>query len=100
MRFLSGTEALSAYHEDWFLDKQTTCEGKRFFQSKVAFNSPFRDVPLVHVGITGFDISNHDSARLTAHVTNISRDGFDIVLSTWLATRLWRTDVTWLAIGT
>jgi H-type lectin domain len=100
MKFLSGTEALSAYHEDWILDRQPSCEGKRFFQTKVFFCAPFQSVPLVHIGITGFDISNQDAARITAHVANITCEGFEIVLSTWLATRLWRTDICWLAIGT
>jgi hypothetical protein len=53
----------------------------------------------VHLGLAGLDISNQDSARLTSRAENVSPEGFDVVLATWLHTRVWRVDVNWLAIG-
>lgn len=100
MTFLSGVEILGTDNEAWELDLYLGEEPERNFTTQVRFERPFQTVPLVHFGIVGFDISNHDSARLRASVTRITPLGFDIVLGTWLGSRLWRVDVSWLAIGT
>ena len=97
--FLAGTEVLGASSEDWILDRVAPDGRERQFRARVTFQSSFCGTPLVHIGIAGFDISNQDAARLIAKVENISADGFDIVLDTWLGSRLWRVDVNWLALG-
>lgn len=81
------------------LDQYPEEDGIRLFRFHVFFNGAFPNAPLVHLGITGFDIAHDEAARLTATVENVTTEGFDIVLSTWLASRLWRVDVNWLAIG-
>jgi len=100
MSFLSGTEVLGTDNEGWELDLYLGEEPERSFISHVKFERPFQSMPLVHLGVVGFDISNHDAARLGASVAGITPQGFDIVLNTWLGSRLWRVDVSWLAIGT
>jgi hypothetical protein len=100
MNFLAGTEALGSLTEGWTLDQAPHGTPARTFRSRVDFERAFNDVPLVHLGLAGFDISNQDSGRIASRAENVSREGFEIVLTTWLHTRLWRVDVNWLAIGT
>lgn len=99
--FLAGTATLGyADTPGWDLDQLPAAGGPdRVAQATVRFVRPFRNAPLVHVGITGLDISNEDAARLTVTAANVTARGFDIVASTWFNTRLWRTQVSWLAIG-
>jgi hypothetical protein len=96
--FLAGTVTLDTSHTGWVLD-QPRGGSERFFRTWVAFSQRFSTTPLVHVGVAGFDIGNQDSARLTAAVSHITPEGFEIVLTTWLSTRIWRVDLSWLAIG-
>lgn len=99
LNFLAGTEALDSRREGWTLDRAPHGAPERSYRSRVTFERPFGATPLVHMGMAGLDISNQDSARLTAKVENVSPEGFDLVLGTWLHTRVWRVDVNWLAIG-
>ncbi len=96
--FLAGTETLDSTRTGWVLD-QVSGSDDRSFRAWIPFSRPFGAPPLVHVGIAGFDIANQDAARLTTSVAQVTAEGFEIVLSTWLATRMWRVDVSWLAIG-
>ena len=96
--FLAGTETLGSHQQAWDFDDLGD-GGARSFRQYVAFQRAFRHAPLVHLGIAGFDIANQDAARLTATVANVTPDGFEVVLSTWLHTRMWRVDVNWLALG-
>jgi hypothetical protein len=95
--FLAGTETLDSTRAGWVLDQARDAD--RCFRTWVPFSRRFGAPPLVHVGIVGIDIGNQDSARLTASVSHVTAEGFEVVLSTWLATRMWRVDVSWLAIG-
>jgi hypothetical protein len=95
--FLAGTERLDTTRTGWVLDQ--TRSGDRCFRAWIPFAQRFAATPLVHIGIVGFDVGNQDSARLTASVSHITLEGFEVVLSTWLATHIWRVDVSWLAIG-
>lgn len=99
MNFLAGSEVLGFRTEGWQLDAEPPHEGDRFHRTWVPFSRPFRGVPLVHLGIAGFDIDNRDAARITASVADVGSEGFTIVLRTWFNTRIWRVDVNWLAIG-
>jgi hypothetical protein len=96
--FLAGTETLDARRAGWVLD-QPRSAADRSFRTWVSFARPFGAPPLVHVGIAGFDIANQDAARLTTSVSHVTPEGFEIVLSTWLGTRMWRVDVSWIAVG-
>jgi len=96
---LSGIEKLGSTREGWTLDQTQGITADRHFRTKVKFDRPFRVPPVVHIGIVGFDISEQDAARLEASVEKITTGGFELVLSTWLNTQLWRVNVSWLAIG-
>ena len=99
LNFLAGSQTLGYLNEGWTLDDAPHGSPERSFRSRVTFERSFTGTPLVHLGIAGFDVSNQDSARVASRVENVSPEGFDIVLGTWLHTRVWRVDVNWLAIG-
>ena len=99
MNFLAGREVMGFQSEGWTLAAEPPHEADRSHRVAVTFLTPFGGVPLVHLGIAGFDVCNGDAARLTATATEVTSHGFTILLSTWLNTRIWRVDVNWLAIG-
>ena len=75
-------------------------DGERSFCVRVEFATPFAAVPVVHVGLSGFDVDHCDSARLRVEVAAVTATGFEIVLTTWRATKVYGADVSWFAIGT
>ena len=99
MNFLAGIEALGSHIEGWKLDAEPPHDADRFHRTWVPFVRPFRGLPLVHLGISGFDIDDRDAARVTVSAADVSSEGFTIVLRTWFNTRIWRVDVNWLALG-
>jgi hypothetical protein len=74
-------------------------DGDRVFRAPIHFASPFAAPPVVHVGITGFDVDNGDTARLRVHAEAISATGFELVVTTWRRTRVYSAETSWLAIG-
>jgi len=86
---------------DWQLARpgERRAAQAREFRTYVTFELPFANVPMVHVGLSGFDIDNRDSARLTVRAENIGPAGFDLVLATWMGTRVYRADISWIALG-
>lgn len=99
MNFLAGSHSFGSTDEGWTLDHAPHGSPERSFRVRIHFERGFLGAPLVQLGITGFDIANQDSARLASRVDNVGSDGFDLVLTTWLHSRVWRVDVSWLAIG-
>ena len=71
----------------------------RQFTVEVCFAAPFGAVPVVHLGLAGFDIDQRDSARLSLQAENITETGFLAVVTTWAATRVFAVEFNWLAIG-
>ncbi len=97
---LSATHGAGVLTPGWNLaDPVTLPEESRFFGVDVAFVSPFASLPVVHLGLTGFDIDQHESARLTVKVGQITESGFQAVISTWSTTRVYAVEFSWLAIG-
>lgn len=65
----------------------------------VAFDSLFSSIPVVHLGLTGFDIDRRESARITLKAENITPSGFQAIISTWNASRIFAVEFHWMAIG-
>jgi hypothetical protein len=65
----------------------------------VHFDHPFAAVPVVHLGLAGFDISERDCSRLRVRAVDITPEGFSVQAQTWLGTEVWSIDVSWLALG-
>lgn len=100
-KMLSATVGAGVLTEGWNLDAAPTdeLEGSRSFTVPVAFASPFLSPPVVHLGLTGFDIEEHNSARITLSPANITAEGFDVVISTWRSSRVYSVEFSWLAVG-
>ncbi|MEJ2590275.1 MAG: H-type lectin domain-containing protein [Candidatus Thiodiazotropha sp.] len=99
MQMCASTLVLDQYADGWVLADSDGAAESRSFSQRVAFDFPFSFVPLVHVGLAGFDIDHCDSARLSVTAEAISNDGFTLVIRTWRQTRIYRVEIGWLALG-
>ena len=101
VRMASAVVTLDQYDEAWSLalPDPGVPDGVRCYETHVQFDVPFSSAPLVQVGITGFDIDNRDTARLSARVGEITTEGFGLSVETWRGTRVYRVEVSWLALG-
>jgi hypothetical protein len=99
-KVLSSNVALSVLTEGWTLDQISPDEAEiRSFTVDVFFDSPFFSVPVVQLGLTGFDIDQRDSARLTLKTGLITESGFQAIITTWSNTRVYAAEFNWLAVG-
>ncbi len=99
-KILSATHGAGVLTPAWNLaDPVALPEEGRFFVVDVVFASSFASAPVVHLGLTGFDVDQHESARLTVKVGQITESGFQAVISTWSTTRVYAVEFSWLAIG-
>jgi hypothetical protein len=98
---LSATVRLGTLTEGWNLTTPPA-EGAdeiRVFRFKVYFGAPFDEPPVVHLGLTGFDIDQRDGKRLTINATEITATGFIAEIATWRETRVYSVAFSWLALG-
>ena len=98
MRFRAGTARFDHTQDGWQLLEPLGDE-RRVSVGRVDFANPFASVPMLHLGVAGFDIANGANARLEVCARSVSEAGFEVELETWLDTRIWRVSVSWLAIG-
>jgi hypothetical protein len=75
-------------------------DGDRRFVAPILFERPFLTTPVVNLALSGFDVSNTDSARLRVRVEEITTKGFLVVAETWFNTEVHGFDVNWMALGT
>ena len=91
---------IDQYTPDWTLSQTDgDAAAPRIFRQHVAFDIPFANIPMVHVGISGFDIDNRDTSRLSVRPEAISASGFDLLVQTWLNTRVYKVEISWIALG-
>lgn len=76
-----------------------TGSGPRVERTAVTFATPFRDTPLVHVGLSMWDISVEGNQRVDIAAEAVTSSGFTLVFRTWGDTRVARVRANWLAIG-
>lgn len=100
-KVLSSNVALSTHTEGWNLaGPELGAEADtRTFIFGVIFDAPFSAVPVVQVGLSGFDMDQRDSARLIVRAESITESGFQAVLKTWAGSRVYAAEFNWLAIG-
>ena len=97
---LSSQVVVGVLTEGWSLTEvEPDAEPVRSFTIDVSFVSPFSSVPVVQLGLTGFDIDQRDSGRISLKAENITEFGFQAVVSTWATTRVYGAEFQWLAIG-
>lgn len=95
---LSAVAVLDSSLSGWqLLDVPAT--SSRRFQYRIVFERPFAAPPLVHLGVTGLDVSKEDNLRVRVRALDITSEGFVIEAETWLNTKIWCVEVSWLAIG-
>lgn len=97
MAAASGSLTLfSAFEDDgpmWVGD------GPREERRRVDFGLLFMEPPMVHVGLSMWDISNRANLRVQVMAEEVEDSGFTISLRTWADTRIARAAVSWMAVG-
>lgn len=76
-----------------------TGTGPRVARVAVGFPQAFRDVPVVHVGLSMWDIAVEANQRVDIMAEEVTPAGFTLVFRTWGDTRVARVRADWLAIG-
>lgn len=100
LQFLSSSVFVGNETEGWTLDEETSEEaGERSFTVAIEFSTPFTTTPVVHLGLTGFDVDQASSARLRLHAVDVSPFGFTGRITTWRSTRVYSVEFQWLAVG-
>ena len=99
-KVLSSHVGVGVLTEGWRLDVADSHEGgPRCHQVEVCFATPFLAPPVVQLGLTGFDMDQRDSARLTLKAETITSTGFLATIATWADSRVFAVEFQWLAIG-
>ncbi len=100
-KVLSSHVAVSVLTEGWSLaEADPDVEADiRTFAVTVFFDSPFFSVPVVQLGLTGFDIDQRDSSRISVVADSITESGFQVLITTWAKTRVYAVELNWIAIG-
>jgi hypothetical protein len=100
-KVLSGSLTLGHETEGWSLADHAPWgeDSVRTFTLPVSFASGFADVPVVQMALTGFDIDQRHTARISTRATNITAEGFLAEITTWADTRVYAVELGWLAIG-
>ncbi|MDO5643367.1 MAG: H-type lectin domain-containing protein [Paracoccus sp. (in: a-proteobacteria)] len=94
---LQGSEVLfSDFETD---GEMWTGSGPRERRVTIRFPSAFRGRPLVHLGLSMWDIDCGENQRVDLRAEDVGPQGFTIVFATWGATRIARIRADWLAIG-
>ena len=98
---LSATLRVGVGTESWNLAEfpEDDFEKPRIFTVDVAFATPFTIVPVVQLALSGFDIDQRHTARLSVRAAEITTQGFKAEIGTWSDTRVYSVEATWLAIG-
>lgn len=98
---LSAALQLGVLTEGWNLAEPPaeSTEDARVFRFTVYYATPFDAPPVVHLGLTGFDLDQRDSNRLSLRATEISTTSFVAEIATWRDTRVYSVEFSWLALG-
>jgi hypothetical protein len=97
---LSSTVGVGILTEGWTLAEPVTePETARSFVVEVVFDSAFSATPVVQLSLTGFDLDQRESGRISLKTGAITRFGFQAVISTWSSTKVYAVEFNWLAIG-
>jgi hypothetical protein len=101
-KVLSSVIGVGKLTAGWTLHQEVddpSPDESRSFHVTVPFSSAFAAPPVVHLGITGLDLDQRDSGRVTLKLEQITCTDFTATVSTWSATRLHAVEFSWFAIG-
>lgn len=76
-----------------------TGTGSRERRAQVRFGCRFRRPPVVHLSISLLDAQTDAALRVELLAENITEERFDILVKTWMDSRIARFRAAWLAIG-
>ena len=71
----------------------------RGFTHVITFDHAFAGPPVISVGLTGFDIDQRDSGRISIKARDVTSEGFAIDITTWRGSRVYAVEFSWLAVG-
>jgi hypothetical protein len=97
---LSATHGVGILTPGWTLDAPVhDPEIARSFSVSIPFATSFTAPPVVHLGLTGFDLDQNTSGRISLIATDITPQGFTAVIRSWSNTQVYAVEFQWLAIG-
>jgi hypothetical protein len=100
LTILSAGIAVGTETEGWTLAEPAAEDAEaRVFLFEVFFSSAFPTPPVVHLGLTGFDIDKCSSARISLTAEAITCEGFTARISTWRSSRVYSVEFNWMAVG-
>ncbi|MEL6914013.1 MAG: H-type lectin domain-containing protein [Pseudomonadota bacterium] len=73
--------------------------GPRVARLAVSFSDAFRAPPVVHVGLSMWDMDGMTNPRADLRAEAVTQHGFELVFRTWGDTRVARIRATWMAFG-
>jgi hypothetical protein len=76
-----------------------TQHGERISKQSIKFHDKFMEVPQIVVGLSCLDVGKGHNTRTAVSATDITTEGFTMVIKTWSDTILFQADVTWVAMG-
>jgi hypothetical protein len=101
LKIASAVLSVGVQTEGWNLAEvpADSFETPRVFTTPIAFVEPFQGIPVVQAALSGFDLDQRDSARVSLGLSQITPEGFTLEITTWRETRVYAVEVSWLAIG-
>lgn len=85
------------------LDNTTCLSGNRGHRGAknvtVSFPRPFKTAPTVSLGLASIDHYKEANLRILARASNITKNSFDVSMTTYCDTRISSASIYWLAIG-
>ncbi|MFC3571601.1 H-type lectin domain-containing protein [Paracoccus sp. TOH] len=91
-----STEMFSAFESG---GPMWTGQGARVEVQRVRFDESFAEPPVVHVGLSMWDVDRNANQRADIQAAHITTDGFELQFRTWGDTRVARVRASWMAIG-
>lgn len=73
--------------------------GPREVRRRVDYGLTFIEAPVVHVGLSMWDVSNQANVRVQLTAEEVEDTGFTASFRTWSDSRLARVAISWLAVG-
>ena len=103
-KFSGATIGVAQGNEDIFSDfkdggEMWTGSGARERRLPITFDEPFRARPMVHVGLSLWDMDQGANVRADISADKVTERGFELVFRTWADTRVARIRADWTAIG-
>ena len=98
---LSATVGVGVLTPGWNLAEAPGTEESetRSFTRQIAFEGSFAAPPVISIGLTGFDIDQRDSGRISVKARDITSDGFEVEIISWRGSRVYAVEFSWLAVG-